>query len=203
MCYNYYNFQLNYIGAMKKYKYKFEYKPKRKGKYGYIEFVDERELKHDGFDDNIYPEIRKPTPDEREEIILNYIRANSGQPVCVWWLAEKLGVSDRTIQKILKKFEEQGLISRTPLFTETGKQQGNILTYLGEDKEISETDLTLTELYNPDNPCGFRDWHWRSFKFIPGVYDENFTKSDAHNQYFHLRWLKEENEKKRKNFRKE
>ncbi len=188
---------------MKKYKYKFKYKPKRKGKYGYIEFVDKRKLKNDGYDDNIEPELRKPTPAEREEIILNYIRANSGQPVCVWWLAERLGVSDRTIQKILKKFEEQGLISRTPLFTETGKQKGNILTYLGEDKTIGETDLTLKHLYNPDNPCGFRDWHWEEFKFILGDYDENFTKVDARNQYDYLCSLRKENEEKRKKFRKE
>ena len=60
-----------YLGQMKK--------TKRKGKYGYIEFVDKRKLKYDGYDDNIEPEIRKPTPAEREEIILNYIRDNRGE----------------------------------------------------------------------------------------------------------------------------
>lgn len=129
-------------------------KPKRRGKYGYVEFVDKRKLKYDGYDDNIEPEIRKPTLSEREEIILNYIRANSGKSVEVWWLAEKLAVSDRTIQKILKKFEEQGLISRTPVFTDTGKQKCNILTYLGEDKTVKRNELTLRRLYDPDNPCG-------------------------------------------------
>lgn len=62
-------------------------KPKRWGKYGYVEFVDKCKLKYDGYDDNIEHEIRKPTPAEREEIILNYIRANSGKSVEVWWLA--------------------------------------------------------------------------------------------------------------------
>lgn len=176
-------------------------KPKRKGKYGYVEFVDKRKLKYDGYDDNIDPEIRKPTPAEREEIILNYIRANSGKSVEVWWLAEKLAVSDRTIQKILRKFEEQGLISRTPLFTDTGKQKGNILTYLGEDKTVKRNELTLRRLYNPDNPCGFRDWHWEEFKFIPGDFDENFTKRDAMFQYDMLCNQRKFNEEKRKKFR--
>ena len=34
---------------------------KKKAKYGYIEFIDKRKLKHDGWDDEIEPEIRKPT----------------------------------------------------------------------------------------------------------------------------------------------
>ena len=52
---------------------------RKKSKYGYIEFIDKRKLKHDGWDDEIEPEIRKPTPLEREEIILNYVRVNSGK----------------------------------------------------------------------------------------------------------------------------
>jgi hypothetical protein len=31
------------------------------GKYGYIEFIDKRKLKNDSWDDEIEPEIRKPT----------------------------------------------------------------------------------------------------------------------------------------------
>ena len=75
---------------------------KPRGKYGYIEFVDPRQLKNDGWDDEIIPEIRKPTPAEREEIVLNFIREHSGKSVRVSWLAEKLAVSDRTIQTILQ-----------------------------------------------------------------------------------------------------
>lgn len=102
------NGKYTFFGRYEKYRYKFEYKPKRKDKYGYIEFVDKHKLKNNGYDDNIEPELRKPTPAEREEIILNFIRANSGQPVFVWLLAEKLGVSDRTIQKILKNLRNKG-----------------------------------------------------------------------------------------------
>lgn len=35
---------------------------RKKAKYGYIEFIDKRKLKNDGWDDEIEPEIRKPTP---------------------------------------------------------------------------------------------------------------------------------------------
>lgn len=35
---------------------------RKKVKYGYIEFIDKRKLKNDGWDDEIDPEIRKPTP---------------------------------------------------------------------------------------------------------------------------------------------
>lgn len=164
--------------------------PKQRGKYGYVEFVDPRKLKNDGWDDAIEPEIRKPTPAEREEIVLNFIREYSGKSVRVSWLAEKLAVSDRTIQTILKKFETQGLITRMPAFNKRGKQKGNILTYIGEDKPITGTELTLRRLYNPKNPCGFRDWHWKDFKIILGYFDENFTKLDAANQYAHLQYLK-------------
>ena len=178
-------------------------KEKRKGKYGYVEFVDKRKLRYDGYDDNIEPEFRKPTPAEREEIILNFIRAHSGKSIRVWWLAEKLGVSDRTIQKILKKFEEKSLIRRTPLFTDTGKQRGNILTYLGEQTPIKKTDLTLKKLYDPDNPCGFRDWDWEYYKFIPGYYDENFTRQDAKDRRSLIKSMKDDIAKKRENFLKQ
>ena len=78
---------------------------RKKSKYGYIEFIDKRKLKHDGWDDEIEPEIRKPTPLEREEIILNYVRVNSGKSVKVSFFAEQLAVSERTIQTALKNLE--------------------------------------------------------------------------------------------------
>ena len=51
------------------------------GGYGYIEFMDERKFKHDGYDDQIEPEFRKPTPAEREEIVINYIKAQDRKSV--------------------------------------------------------------------------------------------------------------------------
>ena len=84
------------------------------GKYGYIEFVDKRKLNYDGWDDNIDPEIRKPTPAERKEIILNFIKANDGEIVPISFFAKWLAVSERTIQKTLRELEKEGEIQITP-----------------------------------------------------------------------------------------
>jgi len=94
-------------------------KEKRKGKYGYVEFVDKRKFRYDGYDDNIEPEFRKPTPAEREEIILNFIRAHSGKSIRIWWLAEKLGVSDN-IQDFVSALIASAMIGGKALGKEFG-----------------------------------------------------------------------------------
>lgn len=151
----------------------------KKAKYGYIEFIDKRKLKNDGWDDQIEPEIRKPTPEEREEIILNYVRVNSGKSIKVGFFAKQLAVTERTIQTALKNLESKGLIKRTPPPPGERKHQGHIIIFMGKRKTLYPTDLTLKKLYDPDNPCGVRDWHWEEFKFIPGVYSEDFSKEMA------------------------
>jgi len=171
------------------------------GNYGYIEFIDERKLKNDGYDDQVEPEIRKPTPAEREEIVINYIKAHSGRILKIGWLAQQLAVSDRTIQTLLRKLEKKGLIKITPVYTKTGKQKGNRISYIGKDKKVPPNGLTLELLYDPDNPCGFRDYYWDEYKFIPGYYTKEFTKSDAAMQYFSLCDHMRELEAKRKAFR--
>ena len=147
--------------------------------YGIIEFVDKRKLKDDGWDDQIEPEFRKPTPAEREEIILNYIRTHNGRPLNMQKLSHLLKVSIRTIQKHLRNLENKKLIIRTPVYTENGKQKFNKYNFNGKNTPLEETALTIDKLYDPDNPCGFRDWTWEDFKFIPGYYDENFSKEDS------------------------
>ena len=107
---------------------------RKKAKYGYIEFIDKRKLKNDGWDDEIEPEIRKPTPLEREEIILNYVRVNSGKSVKVSFFAEQLAVSERSIQTALKNLENKGLIKRTPPPPGKRKHQGYILSFTGNEK---------------------------------------------------------------------
>lgn len=158
--------------------------------YGKIEFVDKRKLKDDGWDDQIEPEFRKPTPAEREEIILNYIRTRNGRPLNMQKLSDLLKVSVRTIQKHLRNLENKNLIIRTPVFTESGKQRFNKYNFNGKNTPLEETALTIDKLYDPDNPCGFRDWDWEEFKFIPGYYDENFTKRDSEIQGSWLKGLK-------------
>ena len=70
-----------------------------KGKYGFIE-IENPAYEYDYTQEKYL--IRKPTPHERKEIILNYIIDNSGKMISINYLATKFAVSDRTIQKILK-----------------------------------------------------------------------------------------------------
>ena len=129
------------------------------GKYGYIEFVDKRKLKYDGWDDNIDPEIRKPTPAERKEIILNFIKANDGEIVPVRFFAKWLAVSERTIQKTLRELEKEGAIQITPTKLVKGQQGANCYSYIGDSPEV--TGLTFAKLYDADNPGGIRSWNWK------------------------------------------
>lgn len=111
---------------------------------------------------------RKPTPSERKEIILNYIIDNSGTPIKVNFLANKLAVSDRTIQKIIKELTVEGLIKVEPYFI-NNKQSGNKITYIGLPRTKTGKELTLDLLYDISNPYGFRDWDWEEFKLHPDL----------------------------------
>ena len=82
--------------------------------------------------------LRKPTPTERKEIILNYIIDNSGTTIKVNYLSSKLAVSDRTIQKIIKV---------EPYFI-NNRQSGNKITYIGLPKIKTGQELTLDLLYD-------------------------------------------------------
>lgn len=172
---------------------------KRKG-YGIVEFVDKRKIKNDGWDDQIEPEYRKPTPAEREEMILNHIRVHNGKSLNMQLLAKLFNVTVRTIQTHLRNLENKQLITREPVFTETGKQKYNKYFYNGEDAPLEDTALTIEKLYDPDNPCGFRDWDWELYKFIPGYYDEKFSRRDIQFQGEIVRRLKAEQHKKKDKF---
>lgn len=175
-------------------------KKKNSRNYGFVEFVDKRKLKHDGYDADIESELRKPTPAEREEIVLNLVRANSGRAIRIPVLASLLGVSDRTIQILFRKLEKENKITRKPKFTKTGKQLANVYVYNSTDTELPPTALTLEKLYDADNPCGFRDWDWEYFKFIPGYYDKNFTKEDFYEQARMLFFVKGKQQEKKDKF---
>lgn len=92
------------------------------------------------------------------------------------------------------------LITREPVFTETGKQKYNKYFYNGEDAPLEDTALTIEKLYDPDNPCGFRDWDWEMYKFIPGYYDEKFSRRDIQFQGEIVRRLKAEQQEKKDKF---
>lgn len=167
--------------------------------YGFIEFMDPRKLKHDGWDDQIEPEFRKPTPEERREIILNFIRAHNDKPLDVYYLIGKLKVSKRTIQSDLRTLETRNLIIRIPRYNEYGQQLENAYKFNGTALPLPPNAITLRKLYDPANPCGIRDWDWEDFKFIPGYFDKAFTPNMQIWQKLELEEFKaRRQEKKRK-----
>lgn len=137
---------------------------------------------------------RKPTPSERKEIILNYIIDNSGTPIKVNFLANKLAVSDRTIQKIIKELTVEGLIKVEPYFI-NNKQSGNKITYIGLPRTKTGKELTLDLLYDISNPYGFRDWDWEEFKLHPDLETHERIR-----QFDILKKHKEELKKRRERF---
>ncbi len=137
---------------------------------------------------------RKPTPKERKEIIFNYIIDHSGEFIKVNYLAEKLSVSDRTIQKIIKELINEELIKVESCFI-NGKQRGNVISYIGVERQKTGKELTLDLLYDINNPYGFRDYDWEDFKLYPDLELE-----ERINQYDVLQAHKEKLKKKREVF---
>ena len=135
-------------------------------KYGFIEIDNPEYYKKD----NGYwavPEflMRKPTPEERKEIIVNYIIAHNGKSIDMFALADKLCISERLMQMTLKSLREEGLIEVVHTFSDTGKQLKNKYRYIGAPCERYGAGLTLDMLYDTENKAGFRDWDWEDFKF--------------------------------------
>lgn len=109
-------------------------------------------------------ELRKPTPDERLSIIENYIRMHGNEgPIKVSFFAEKLGVSDRTIQSILRLLEEKKAVTIEPVFNGNGKQQGNLYHWTGNVDPIIGGP-TMEMLYKRYDSYGFRSFTWDDYK---------------------------------------
>ena len=137
-----------------------------KEKYGFIEIDNPEYYKKD----NGYwavPEflMRKPTPEERKEIIVNYIIAHNGKSIDMFALADKLCISGRLMQMTLKSLQEERLIEVVHTFSDTGKQLRNTYRYIGTPCERYGAGLTLDMLYDTENKAGFRDWDWEDYKF--------------------------------------
>ena len=133
---------------------------RRKG-YGFIY------IKNPNFpvkDDNEYI-IRKPTPKERREIVINTVIECNGRTFRIHALAQRLAVSDRTLQTILRQSEKDGLIQITPKHGKNGKQKGNAYKYVGPPCEFYGSGLTLKDLYDVSQDVGFRDWAWKTQGF--------------------------------------
>lgn len=141
-------------------------------------------------------EMRKPTPDERLSIIENYIRMHGSEdPIKVSFFAEKLGVSDRTIQSILRLLEEKKAITITPVFSENGKQQGNLYHWTGNVDPIIGGP-TMEMLYKRYDSYGFRSFTWDDYKMKTDPSD-NLTSED-YLQYDELKAEKKKLRRKKK-----
>lgn len=152
------------------------------------------------YDDSYEEYYRKPTVDERREIVINFLKRFTGDYITIDSIADLLGVKTRTIQYLIKDLETKGYIKRTKPELGAGKV-GYKIEYIKEDIEIKPSDITIEHLYDVDNPAGIRDYNWEEFKVIPYMYDEDFTRSDAARQVYVLREIQESLERKRKAFR--
>lgn len=141
-------------------------------------------------------EMRKPNPFERKCIVENYIRLHSGEMIKVPWLAEKLGVTDRTIQMILKQLIEEGAIISTPSNGKDGRQTGNVYIWTWNVDPIVGSP-TLRDLYSKRDGYGFRSFTWDDFKVIPGQYDSVDDKIEKYYQYMDLIAIKKRLKRKR------
>ena len=73
-----------------------------KNKFGFVEIENPVYYNNDY---NYSPPqflMRKATPEERREMVVNYIIRRSGKPISIDNLANKLAVSKRTIQLLMK-----------------------------------------------------------------------------------------------------
>lgn len=98
---------------------------RRKG-YGFI-YIKNPEFPLE--DDREYL-IRKPTPKERREIVINTVIECNGRTFKIHALAQRLAVSDRTVQTILRQLQKDGLIEIVPCRNKNGhsKRQMRINT---------------------------------------------------------------------------
>ena len=109
-------------------------------------------------------EMRKPTPDERLSIIANWICIHGKEgSIKVSFFAEKLGVSDRTVQSILRLLEEKQAITTEPVFDANGKQQGNLYHWTGNVDPVIGGP-TMEMLYKRYDSYGFRSFTWDDYK---------------------------------------
>jgi len=138
--------------------------------YGFIEIENPNYLNDYGNDDDELDYtskflLRKPTPAERKEIIVNTIIEGNGRAFSIPKLANLLAVSDRTIQNCLRQLKAEGIIEITPRYGKNGVQKSNSYRYIGEPCKFYGNGLTLKTLYSANENYGFRDWAWKSTMF--------------------------------------
>ncbi len=105
---------------------------------------------------------RKPTAKERREIVINTIIEANGRAFSIPNFAYLLAVSDRTLQTLLKKLQEEKIIEIIPRYGKNGARKSNAYKYIGKPCKFYGAGLNLRKLYNPKIDVGFRHWSWKS-----------------------------------------
>ena len=146
-------------------------------------------------------EMRKPDPFERKCILISYLKAHSGEMIKVPYLADKLGVTDRTLQILLKELVKEEHIISYPSNGKDGRQTGNIYVWTAK-KDPVIGGPTLKELYSKKDNYGFRSFTWEDFKVIPGQYNSIEEKIEKYYQYMDLIAIKKRLKRKHDSRRK-
>lgn len=128
-------------------------------------FVYVKNPKYPVEDDDREYLVRKPSPEERREIVINTIIQHNGKKFAVSNLADKLGVTDRTIQTLLRQLQKEGLIEIISTHDKNGRQRCNVYRYIGEPCKKYGSRLTLQLLYSTKQDVGFRNWAWKEHEF--------------------------------------
>ncbi|MGM9970603.1 MAG: helix-turn-helix domain-containing protein, partial [Anaeroplasma sp.] len=85
----------------------------------YFEYLDIRIIKADYGEiifsqmNDYYVYYRKPTVEERREIVINFIKRFNGDYIKINTIAKLLGVKTRTMQHLINNLEKEGFIKRT------------------------------------------------------------------------------------------
>ena len=155
-------FENKYINAVTYEENLLHWEVRKKNRYGFV-YVRNPDFLIDGDDREYF--IRKPTPKERKEIVVNTVIECNGRMFAISDLAYRLGVSDRTVQMILRELQKERLIEIIPKYNKNGKQKRNAYRYIGPPCEKYGSGLTLKALHSASQDAGFRDWAWREYEF--------------------------------------
>lgn len=105
-------------------------------------------------------QFRKPTPLQRKAILIYYLRRRSGRAMTVKRIADDFHVSERTMQKLLKELEAEGIIRREPIYDENGFQKANKIVYIGEKARLTGNEPSIDKIFEDGNPMNLRSFEW-------------------------------------------
>ena len=108
-------------------------------------------------------QFRKPTPLQRKAILIYYLRRRSGRAMTVKRIADDFHVSERTMQKLLKELEAEGIVRREPIYDENGFQKANKIVYIGEKARLTGDEPSIDKIFEDGNPMKLRSFEWTGY----------------------------------------